>query len=373
MAKSTSNWLKAVNPAPGNSLFPYFVFVNGFERSLDRVVTRQRWLLHVLFWVFVLIFYAVFFGRKNSNYLLTGFLVVLLLPVTAATMYFMNYFLVPRYLLKANYGKFLLYFVYTLTFSLFLEMIVAFMVFLLLAEVKIKDMSPASVDFVFMLTSLLLVVFMGMGIKMLLHWRRSREDYERLLREKVEAELKFLKAQLNPHFLFNTLNNLYYLTIQKSDKAPQAILQLSEILDYVMRSGKLVFVPLTEELKQVNNYISLEQLRYEDRVEIRQTLLGNPGDLTIGPMMFVSLIENAFKHGVLNSPGQTWIEIKTLCDPSQVAFEISNPVNGPTLSEGIGLDNLRNQLNYLYPNDHRLSIENADNKFSVKLTVTQKK
>jgi LytS/YehU family sensor histidine kinase len=234
-------------------------------------------------------------------------------------------------------------------------------------------MSPASVDFVFMLTSLLLVVFMGMGIKMLLHWRRSREDYERLLREKVEAELKFLKAQLNPHFLFNTLNNLYYLTSQKSDKAPQAILQLSEILDYVMRSGKLVFVPLTEELKQVNNYISLEQLRYEDRVEIRQTLLGNPGDLTIGPMMFVALIENAFKHGVLNSPGQTWIEMKTHCDPTHVAFEITNPVNGRALSEGIGLENLRNQLNHLYPNDHRLSIENADNKFSVKLTVTQNK
>jgi LytS/YehU family sensor histidine kinase len=95
------------------------------------------------------------------------------------------------------------------------------------------------------------------------------------MRDKIETELRFLKVQLNPHFLFNTLNNLYYLTTEKSNRAPQAILQLSEILDYVLHQGKAILVPLENELKQVDNYIALELLRYEDRIQIDKTIEGN--------------------------------------------------------------------------------------------------
>lgn len=159
------------------------------------------------------------------------------MPITIGTTYFMNYFLVPRYLMKERYGLFILYFLYALISSIFLEMVTALIIFILIAEWKVRNMTPASINIIFLLAALLLVVFLGMTIKMVLHWRKSKDDYQKLMLEKIETELKFLKTQLNPHFLFNTLNNLYYLTSEKSDKAPNAILALSELLDYVLHDA----------------------------------------------------------------------------------------------------------------------------------------
>jgi len=344
--------------------------MNRVENLLDYLFSRQRWMIHVLFWMMILAFYVVFFGRKNSNYLQTFFFVGLLMPVTVSTTYFLNYFLVPRYLMKERYGLFLLYFIYTLIGSLFLEMMISMLTFIVMAGVKIKDMSPASIDIFFLLTSLLMVVFFGVAIKMLLHWRKSKDEYQSLMKDKVEAELKFLKVQLNPHFLFNTLNNLYYLTTEKSEKAPQAILQLSEMLDYVMHSGKSVFVPLEKELKQVENYIALELLRYEDRVQIDSSVLGESENHVIGPMILITLIENAFKHGVMKSAGKSWIRMKVECSASKVEIMISNSWRIKESGKGIGLENLKSQLHHLYHEKYFLQVgTDRPNEFSVNLVL----
>ncbi len=339
---------------------------------IDHIFTRRRWVIHLFFWLFVLAFYVIFFGRKNSNYLQTFFFVGLLMPVTIGTTYFLNYYLVPRYLMRERYGFFVLYFIYTLLGSLFLEMMIAMLTFIVMAEVNIRDMSPASIDIFFLLTSLLMVVFLGVAVKMLLHWRQSKEEYQKLMRDKVEAELRFLKVQLNPHFLFNTLNNLYYLTTQKSEKAPQAILELSEMLDYVLHQGKSVFVPLADELKQVDNYIALELLRYEDRVDVSKEIAGLTLEHTIGPMMLITLIENAFKHGVMTSAGKSWISIKVACGPDRTDITISNGWRNDFRGKGIGLDNLRSQLEHLYPEKHSMKIDmEKQGEFSVNLLLFQ--
>jgi LytS/YehU family sensor histidine kinase len=344
------------------------------DSFLDYLFSRQRWAIHILFWLLILAFYGVFFGRENSNYLQTFFFVGLLMPVTIGTTYFLNYYLVPHYLMKERYGFFMLYFIYTLLGSLFLEMMIAMLTFIVMAEVRIKDMSPASIDIFFLLASLLMVVFLGVAIKMLLHWRRSKDEYEKLMRDKVEAELKFLKIQLNPHFLFNTLNNLYYLTTEKSDKAPQAILQLSEILDYVMHSSKSVFVPLEMELKQVENYIALELLRYEDRVQITTQFSGSLNKYEIGPMILITLIENAFKHGVMPIAGKAWINFVVDEKERGLSISISNSASGTKPGNGIGLENLRSQLHHLYKDEYQLNVENTKaNEFSVNLILNYKK
>jgi LytS/YehU family sensor histidine kinase len=209
---------------------------------------------------------------------------------------------------------------------------------------------------------------------MLLHWRESKEEYEKLMRDKVVAELKFLKIQLNPHFLFNTLNNLYYLTTEKSEKAPQAILQLSEILDYVMHSSKSVFVPLEEELKQVKNYIALELLRYEDRVNITTKFSGELNKYEIGPMILITLIENAFKHGVMPIAGKSWINFVVEEKQSGLFILISNSANGTKPGNGIGLENLRSQLHHLYKDEYQLNVENTKtNEFSINLILNHQK
>lgn len=341
---------------------------------LDYLFSRQRWLIHVLFWLLILAFYVVFFGRKNNNYLLTFFFVSLLMPVTISTTYFLNYYLVPRYLMKERYGFFLLYFIYTLIGSLFLEMMISMLTFIVMAEIKIRDMSPASIDIFFLLTSLLMVVFFGVAIKMMLHWRKSKDDYQILMCDKVETELKFLKVQLNPHFLFNTLNNLYYLTTEKSDKAPQAILQLSEMLDYVIHSSKSVFVSLEKELKQVENYIALESLRYEDRVQIDSVVTGQSENHTIGPMILITLIENAFKHGVMKSAGKSWIKMKIECSTNKLEITITNSWRNIESGNGIGLENLRSQLNHLNPDRYSLFVNtDKSGEFSVNLVLTTKR
>jgi LytS/YehU family sensor histidine kinase len=344
--------------------------MNRTTNWMDYLFTRQRWVIHIFFWLIVLAFYVIFFGRKNSNYLQTLFFVGLLMPITIFTTYFLNYYLVPNYLMKERYAYFATYFIYALIGSLFLEMLISALTFIMIAELNIHDMSPASIDLFFLLASLLMVVFFAMGIKMLLHWRQSKEDYQKLMRDKIEAELKFLKVQINPHFLFNTLNNLYYLSTEKSEKAPQAILQLSEILDYVLHQGKAMLVPLENELKQVDNYIALELLRYEDRIQIDKAIEGNVADHSIGPMMLITLIENAFKHGVMKTAGKSQIKMNIKCTSGRTEISISNSARGTKQGAGIGLENLRSQLDHLYPQRFSLRIDaDKPGEFSVNLIL----
>lgn len=344
--------------------------MNRLVTWLDDVITRKRWLLHVTFWIAILLIYGIFFGRRNNNYLQTLFFVGLLMPVVIASTYLFNYYLIPRFVITGRYRLFFLYSFYTILTALFLEMMVALLTFLVMAELRVHNMSPASVDIFFLLSSFLVVVFLGVAIKMVSFWRQSKDDYQTLALEKIEMELKFLKAQLNPHFLFNTLNNLYYLTTEKSDKAPQAILQLSEMLDYVMHSGKSTFVPLMRELKQVENYIALELLRYEDRVQVTTQFAGDLQKYEIGPMILITLIENAFKHGVMPTVSKSWITLQVEEKMNNLHISISNSAANKKEGNGIGLDNLRNQLNHLYHSHYSLEIINSnDHSFSVNLIL----
>ncbi len=344
--------------------------MNQLTLWIDSFFSRHRWIVHFLFWLVVLLFYVIFFGRKNNNYTQTFFFVGLLLPVVITTTYFINYYLVPQYLLKERYFRFIIYFGYTLIGSLFWVMTISMLTFIIMAEANIHAMSPASIDLFFLLASLLVVVFFAWGIKMLLHWRQSKEDFQRLMRDKIEAELNFLKVQLNPHFLFNTMNNLYYLTTQKSEQAPQAILQLSEMLDYALHQGKLMRVPLENELKQVDNYIALEMLRYEDRILLEKKITGDTRHHQIGPMMLITLIENAFKHGVMKVAGHSWIRIEIHCTSEKTDITISNSKRSEKMESGIGLDNLKRQLEHLFQDHYQLEVNsNQPNEFSVHLQL----
>jgi len=344
--------------------------MNRVASWIDYLFTRQRWLVHFFFWLFILLFYVVFFGRRESNYIQTFFFVGLLLPVTIGATYLLNYFLIPRYLMTERFGLFALYFIYVLIGSLFMAMMIAVLTFIVMAGSRTQAMSPASFDLVFLLTSLLVVVFLAVAIKMVLHWRQSREDYQKLMREKVEAELKFLKLQLNPHFLFNTLNNLYYLASEKSDKAPGAIMALSQLLDFVIHQTKSEFIALEDEIKLVKNYSELESLRFEDRLELDLFIDGAIENKRIGPMMLLTLIENAFKHGVMKTVGRGWIRMNVIGEEDRVSISISNSFVEQTDAKlGIGLQNLQSQLILLYPEHHTFMIDKSDSVFTVTLEL----
>lgn len=343
--------------------------MNPVNKFLDNLFARRRWSIHLLFWLAILLLYAVFFGRQNNNYAQTFFFVGLLMPVTIGLTYFFNYFLIPRYLITGRYPAFILYSLYALLTALFLAMMVVLLTFMVMARVHIHQMDPASLDIFFLLTSLLMVVFLAAAIKMVNHWRKSKEEYQQLMRERVETELKLLKAQLNPHFLFNTLNNLYYLTTQKSDRAPQAVLQLSEILDYVLHAGKSDFVPLPSELHQVNNYIALEMLRYEGRVTLKEHVEGDLQKYQIPPMTLVGLVENAFKHGVMPLAAGAWIRLSVHAAEDSLRVSVCNSRKQGPVNPGVGLANLTSQLSLLYGPNHTLRIEQHNDEFLVNLTL----
>ena len=203
---------------------------------------------------------------------------------------------------------------------------------------------------------------------------KNQQRLSKIEEEKKSMELKVLKNQLNPHFLFNTLNNLYALTLKKDDNAPEVISKLSEILDFVLYRCNEDFVSIENEIKLLKNYIALEKLRYnENRLEI--SFLHNVDSRTkIIPLILLTFIENAFKHSVINETGKAKINIVLKTENNQVIFKVQNkkPQNELTKAidfQKIGLENVRKQLELLYPKKHILSIDEDNKNFSLELTL----
>ncbi|MFC7773885.1 sensor histidine kinase [Flavobacterium sp. GCM10027622] len=201
----------------------------------------------------------------------------------------------------------------------------------------------------------------------------SKEREKRLLlsKEKTEVELKMLRAQLNPHFLFNTLNNIYSLSIDNSPKTSSAIGKLAEILDYVLYKCNTDFVGVSAEMQLINDYIELEKLRYDDRlvVEIHSDILS---ENQVPPLVFLSLVENAFKHGAGEDSGSPKIEISLLSDTNRTVFKVTNTfvnVLDNSDKESIGLTNINKQLNLLYGKNYNLKTSQDNNLFHVTLVL----
>ena len=206
-------------------------------------------------------------------------------------------------------------------------------------------------------------------------FNRKQQRLLKVEEEKKSMELKVLKNQLNPHFLFNTLNNLYALTLKKDDKAPEIIAKLSEILDFVLYRCNDDFVCIKKEINLLENYIALEKLRYnENRLDISFTK-GIHEDSKISPLILLTFVENAFKHGVINETEKAVIRMNLETKKQQIIFSIENtkPQNETARRSDksqIGLENVQKQLDLLYPKKHYLEIVENKKRFLVKLTLT---
>jgi sensor histidine kinase YesM len=187
----------------------------------------------------------------------------------------------------------------------------------------------------------------------------------------TEMELQLLKSQLNPHFYFNTLNNLYGLAMIAPKKAPDAILKLSDIMEYVIYDCRHDKVPLGKELKFLQSYIELEKLRYDDNARISLMVTGQPDNRSISPMLLIQFVENGFKHGVEMEKANSYLDINIHLNNGSLQYESVNSINGQAWkSGGVGLTNVRKRLELLYPQKHELQVIRDDNEFRVKLELT---
>jgi len=195
---------------------------------------------------------------------------------------------------------------------------------------------------------------------------KLRQRAQQLLIEKQQAELSYLKSQTNPHFLFNTLNNIYSLARDKSDLAPEMILRLSKILRYMLYEAGGPFVAIEQELKVIGDYISLEKLRYDDSLRINFNYDVEDMKQALPPLLLIPLVENAFKHGVSETRLQPFIEIHLSVVKRQLAFSVRNSTEASAgdgqVKENIGLSNLRRQLELLYT-DYHISLEQRESEF----------
>lgn len=213
----------------------------------------------------------------------------------------------------------------------------------------------------------------GGFIKFFKYWYTEQQQKLKAEKAKVTAELELLKAQLHPHFLFNTLSNLYSLVYEKSDNAPQMLLRLSGLLSYVLYECKADEVLLSREISVIKDYVSLEKERYGERLDLSLNFSGDIEDKMIAPMLFQPFIENAFKHGTSEQLGKVWMSIDLSVKKNQLYFKILNSFDTNTSMnnayEGIGINNVRKRLELLYPERFQLQTEKEDDIYVVTLIL----
>lgn len=202
-------------------------------------------------------------------------------------------------------------------------------------------------------------VFIGLWFYEQWRWLKT------LKTEKAKAELTLLKIQVNPHFLFNTLNNLYGLVVEKSPQAPQVVLRLSDMMRYTIYEGKEDWVRLGDEIRYLETYIELHRIRYQKKVDIQFTHEVDE-EIRVAPLLFIILLENAFKHGVESLTEEAYIHLNLQTQTNQLLFSITNNYasRGADQKAGIGLENLKKRLAHIYPNRHALKIEKSGDTYT---------
>jgi LytS/YehU family sensor histidine kinase len=228
-------------------------------------------------------------------------------------------------------------------------------------------------SFVAFISNISWVVFPSIILIAIKYYRDQKEIVE-LKEQKKTTELNLLKNQLNPHFLFNTLNNLYALALKKSDKTPEVIAKLSEILDYILYQCKDNYVSINKEVELLENYIALEKVRYGSRVEVIFENQINR-NVNIAPLILLTFVENAFKHGVSQELNKALIELSIDTSDTEITFKLKNSKpkayaeNVISEKDSIGMENTEKQLDLLYPNAYELQIENTTTIYSLELKL----
>ena len=333
-------------------------------------------LIHIIFWCTVLLFYTYFFGfdSHDFNYVLSFSL--FLMPITIATTYTFIYKILPDYLITKRYFLFGLYSLYTIIISTYLIVISVFFGLIYLSNFQSSNMVPISKSFLFVAIGVYLVVIIVSAFKLLKLNLKHTEETKKLETKILETQLKlkeqelnYLKMQIHPHFLFNTLNTMYGFALKKADETPEMILKLSNLLDYLLYQVDKPFVQLSDEINHINDYIELEKMRFNDTLKIGFSTKNILKNTQIAPMLLLPFIENSFKHGTLNK-GLLEVDIKLSCENKSILFQIENTSKNEDVStKGIGLDNIKKRLDLLYKNHYTLSIDKANGLFKINLKL----
>ncbi|OQX72482.1 MAG: hypothetical protein DRI88_01765 [Bacteroidetes bacterium] len=337
----------------------------------------NRIVLHVLFWIgYILFFYLqyAFFNDRMNNISTLGSL-TLTAFVDIAASYFTVYFLLPRFLFKRKYVQFAVILLISAAFFILLQRVLLYYISYPVFYPGYGEKAGGfwHINPFYSFINIYTVVGLFASIKLLKYWYRNQQVKAELENKNKTSELALLRTQLNPHFLFNTLNNIDSLILTKPQKASDAIIKLSDIMRFMLYDTSTDNVPLEKEINYLKSYISLQQIRLKDPGFVKVNLEGNCLGKTIAPMLFIPFVENAFKHGQKNvaAPG---IEIRLECLKDSLNFEVINRVDvsaemNKDNTPGIGLANTKRRLELLYPGRHKLSIKTENGYYISRLHI----
>lgn len=217
------------------------------------------------------------------------------------------------------------------------------------------------------------VVGLAVSIKLIKRWWLKQKETEQIANQKATAELRLLKAQIHPHFLFNTLNNIYFFTLSSSQHAPEMIRKLSDMLSYILNECDHPTVPLQKEIKMIQDYMALEKIRYGDQMTMTTDIKGNLQNKQVAPLLLIPFVENSFKHGTSKMLSRSFVKLSINAEDDQLTFLLTNskphlPAH-TTRNGSIGLKNVRKRLQLIYPTTHELNIVDEPGTFTVLLKI----
>lgn len=344
------------------------------QKFFDRIYhfLSQRPVYHGVFWA-VLFSVMLYNGLERSGgslwFTISNELIGL---IFYATLVYVNlYYLIPNYLARHAF-IYLGLVITSCAIATPIEVMVLYLKFSNWPDSRLNLIEEQSGLFF----SNILVVIVSTVLRLIMDWWRYQAEKQTLLTQTMQSELRFLKSQINPHFLFNTLNNLYALTLKKSDKAPDIVLKLSEIMRYMLYECNERRVLLTKEIQYINNYLDLERLRQPKEADIRFSTEGIISEQMVAPLLFVPFLENSFKHGLnhhVQDGGFVRLHLKVQGEDLEFFIENSKAEKLPSLnhprSGGIGLVNLRHRLEILYPVQHEILVLDEPNRYAVTLKL----
>lgn len=331
---------------------------------------------HVVFWLMYFSFNVLRWGSYFDDFEYSFQSNLVEFSLHLIVVYFNLYYLLPRFFPQ----KMFKYVSLLAVFTMIVSSIRILLTYQLVTTEVWKEASVSNLDlfdpnyFMAVFIGEIYVVGLTMAIKLGIDYVRSINRTKELENKRLEAELSFLRSQIQPHFFFNTLNNLYALSLIKSEKAPETILKLSELMSYVIYQGKSKRVKLSSEIKHIHDYLDLERIRYSDKLEINIEINGTMEGHYMPPLILIPFIENCFKHGNTQAD-KIPIDIKIHIEPSKLVYSVKNEISSENENlekdkrNGIGIKNLRRRLDLLFNENYSLEIQQDMSTFTVNLSM----
>lgn len=308
-----------------------------------------------------------------ATFLISMWVQLLELPGKLLAVYLHLWILLERYLFRQRFGQYFLGLLLVLVFANFMQ---SFLLLFLPAprfmhDTQLPHFLSASRSLQYIFTCIAVMAVTG-ALELLRYFYQEQNKRQEIEKQHIATELQLLKAQIHPHFFFNTLNSLYGLALEKSEHTPASILRLSELMNFVLYESKAKDVPLLREMEIIEDYIALEKLRYGERVQVAIHKSGTLAEWRIPALLLLPFVENAFKHGVSPETQQAWMNITLQAEKESLKWVVENSNSSsqrPQKAEGLGLENVRRRLQLLYPEQHRLEIWEEEDTFMVVLEL----